>query len=392
MNIIFHRGKALANVDSKRFFIETIWGTKKCFNFDLYKSQIHFNTLSGSSMLFSLTGISLNISKKILDYSKKCIHKENGNLSLHFYCIVETVHNFLSGNWQKDFDFNIIDRGLQAGDTFSASFNLGFLGYQYIELGDFASTERILQKLRNVSDEYNDEQATVMFYEVSASLFLKKRKIDSALNYYQNSIALLDKIRMGMRGIKGRGMIAYMQVLKDDLPSAKRTLEETKNLIKKIGKDRIPFYTYLFFVFGTFFYHLAKLEKAILSNDRADISEFKKVALVSGKNAIKKSKKVASVRTETYRLMGTYYWIIDKQKKALKCWGKSMKEAQRLGARPDLARTYMEIGKRFLEKKSKYKELNGISTKEYLEKAMTMFQEMDLQSELDELDRISLDS
>ncbi len=59
-----------------------------------------------------------------------------------------------------------------------------------------------------------------------------------------------------------------------------------------------------------------------------------------------------------------------------------------LGARPDLARTYMEIGKRFLKKKSRYKELNGITAEEYLEKARELFQEMDLQWDLDELDKI----
>lgn len=378
MNIIFHRAKALANVDSKRFFIETIWGTKQCFNFNLYKSQIHFNTLSGSSMLFSLTGISLNISKKILDYSKKYMHNENGKFSFHFYNNVETVHNFLSGNWQRDFDENIIDRALEAGDTFCASFTLGFLGYLYTELGDFASTERIIQKLNTISDEYNDEQATVMFYEVNASLFFKKRGLDSALSYCQKSIALLDKIRMGMRGIKGRGMIAYMQVLKDDLHSAKRTLDETANLIHKIGKDRIPFYTYLFFELGTFVYHLAKLEKAIVLNDKADISEFKKVALKSGKKAKRNSKKVAGVRTETFRLMGTYYWFIDKQRKALKWWGKSIKEGERLGARPELSRTFMEVGKRLLQQESKYKELYGVRAEEYLTKAREMFEELDL--------------
>ena len=50
----------------------------------------------------------------------------------------------------------------------------------------------------------------------------------------------------------------------------------------------------------------------------------------------------------------------------------------------------MEIGKRFQEERSKYKELNGISAKEYLEKARSMFQEMDLQWDLDELDKIAL--
>ena len=48
----------------------------------------------------------------------------------------------------------------------------------------------------------------------------------------------------------------------------------------------------------------------------------------------------------------------------------------------------MEIGKRFSEEKSKYKELNRITAHEYLQKARTMFQEMDLQWDLDELDKI----
>ena len=66
----------------------------------------------------------------------------------------------------------------------------------------------------------------------------------------------------------------------------------------------------------------------------------------------------------------------------------ALEEAERLDARPDLARTYMEISRRFLEEKSKYKKLNGISAKEYLEKAREMFQEMDLKWDLDELERI----
>ena len=38
---------------------------------------------------------------------------------------------------------------------------------------------------------------------------------------------------------------------------------------------------------------------------------------------------------------------------------------------------YFQIGKSLLEPASKYKELNGITADEYLEKARTMFEEMD---------------
>ena len=47
------------------------------------------------------------------------------------------------------------------------------------------------------------------------------------------------------------------------------------------------------------------------------------------------------------------------------------------------------IGKRLLEKQSKYKELNGVGAAEYLQKAETLFKAMHLQSDLDELLRIN---
>jgi len=53
-----------------------------------------------------------------------------------------------------------------------------------------------------------------------------------------------------------------------------------------------------------------------------------------------------------------------------------------------LSRTYFEVGKRLLEPRSKYKNLNGITAEEYLEKARTLFEEMDLQWDLDELDKV----
>jgi len=48
------------------------------------------------------------------------------------------------------------------------------------------------------------------------------------------------------------------------------------------------------------------------------------------------------------------------------------------------------VGKRLLEPKSKYKELDGIKAGEYLEKARVMFEEMDLQGDLDDLEKLKL--
>ena len=86
--------------------------------------------------------------------------------------------------------------------------------------------------------------------------------------------------------------------------------------------------------------------------------------------------------------MGTYFWLINNQKKAINWWGKSIKTGEQLGAKLELSRTYFEVGKYLASPQSKYKQLNGTTAEEYLDKAKTMFEEMDLAWDLNELDKL----
>ena len=80
--------------------------------------------------------------------------------------------------------------------------------------------------------------------------------------------------------------------------------------------------------------------------------------------------------------------MINKQKKAIKWWHRAIEEGERLDARLELSRTYFEIGKRLLEDKSEFRMLDGIKAEDYLEKARVLFEQMDLQWDLDELDQV----
>jgi hypothetical protein len=139
---------------------------------------------------------------------------------------------------------------------------------------------------------------------------------------------------------------------------------------------------------GKFMLDLHLLEEAIGGGSRSLISKQAKVTRTSGRRAVQNADKYPLHRTWNYRLMGQYYWLVGKQCKALKWWDRTIQEGERLGARPDLSRTYMEVGKCLLEPHSKFKELNGISAAEYLNKAETLFREMDLQWDLEQLERV----
>ncbi|MCP4648630.1 MAG: hypothetical protein GY853_00935, partial [PVC group bacterium] len=130
------------------------------------------------------------------------------------------------------------------------------------------------------------------------------------------------------------------------------------------------------------------LKKVMASDDNSNLTSLQNKVYKSGRAALRKLKKYAPYQTKTLRLMGEYYWLIGKQKKAYSWWDKAVKKGEKLGAIPDLSRTYFEIGKSLLNPKCNYKEWNGISANEYLEKARTMFEEMDLQWDLDEFEKL----
>ena len=130
------------------------------------------------------------------------------------------------------------------------------------------------------------------------------------------------------------------------------------------------------------------MEQSRKTGDAQDVVNNKTNALKAGKKAVKTSRKVAFDKIETYKLMGVYYWLIGKQRKALNWWTKSIFVGEQLDGRLELSRTYFEVGKRLLEPGSKHNALNGMEAEEYLEKARTMFEEMDLRWDLEQLDRI----
>ncbi len=116
----------------------------------------------------------------------------------------------------------------------------------------------------------------------------------------------------------------------------------------------------------------------------------KRDALQCSKDILKIFKNYVPCLPDYFKMTGELYWLIDQQKTALKWWTKSIKIGERLGAKPDLSRTYFEVGKSLLSPEIKYKQLNGITAREYLDKAKTMFEEMDLEWDLNELKKISM--
>jgi tetratricopeptide (TPR) repeat protein len=388
-------GMALAYVDIKRVFIENIRNAVQILKLDVSKSQICFDALTGASVLFSITGISFKISKKILGFSKTALLRQNEKapLSLHFFSYIDSIHNCLVGKWDYELNENIVYSALKKGEFSTASSGLVWWGYMSIERGDFERTEKIANMLNSIGDEYGFTYAKLDFFCLNTKLCMKSRETDEGSKYADEAISLLDEINLDMRKVEILSMKSRLLILKNDLEDAEKTLEEIQNIIEKIGKNAILTNYYSDYLMAVFACNLARFENSVISDDEQSIYKFSWDALKSGKMAAKHcGKKVATDRTEAFNFLGRYYWLVNNQAKALKWWDKAITEGERLGARTELSsartelsRTYFEVGKRLRETKSGYKDLKGVQAGEFLKKAKMMFEELYLKRDLAEL-------
>jgi len=144
------------------------------------------------------------------------------------------------------------------------------------------------------------------------------------------------------------------------------------------------------FRLSQFIFDLFLFEESIESNEESKISKLRKKTHRSGKAAIKNAKKYAANKTEVFRYKGVYYWLVGKQKNAIRWWRKSINIGRELQALPELARTYMEIGKRLMEKKSKFNEIDGKENKWYLNESEKIFKKLNLEWDIEELSKVSI--
>jgi tetratricopeptide (TPR) repeat protein len=391
-NEIFHlsykRSMALVHSDPKRCFIEFLNTIKRLNRFDITRIENGLGFWMSASGLFAWSGISFKLSKKILQYNEDNIDKNNVK-QVFYHDLFELLHNCFAGDWLhvKEYDEDLAAKNLRIGESWHVLNYLLFHSNIKIDQGNFEDAEAKIGKVSEIWEAYGNENAIATQHFLKLRLLAIKRKLydaqleaDAGIAFHQSQTGRQQSILYYF------GYKAIIQILQKDIREAKESLLRAKELLVKQGRVP-PIYNSSYLV-GEFLFDLYLLDQAVLSGEKSDTLMYRKKALRSGKQALKNSRKYAFNRTEALRLMGLYFWLIGSQKKAAKLWNISIGESERLGARVELARTYMEIGRRLTEKRSRLSELNGIQAEEYLDKARFMFEEMDLRWDLDELNRI----
>lgn len=385
----YKRAILLVYVDPKRSFVEFVKGLRILNKFNITEIENGVGMWMSSSLIFSWAGISHKISKKALEYAKDLINKDDVKEIL-YYEFFDLLHKFFTGNWHhvKIYDRTLVDLNLRIGEFWLASTYIVFHGFIKIDQGLFREAEALIDKLSEIWEDYRNQDAREYQCSLKIKLLMESRKLKDALFEANAGIAFQKENERELAILYYFGFKSIIQIFLERIDSAEESLSQADELISRIDAVA-PLYIGTSLI-GRFLYDLRRLEQAFLFNDHSEIAKYQKHARKSGKRALKNSTKYRADRTEVLRLMGIYCWLTGKQDMAVKWWRSSIEEGERLGAKIGLARTCMEIGRRFLEEKSNYHELNNTTAEEYLEKARVLFEEMDLQWDLNEVDRIAV--
>jgi len=328
------------------------------------------------------------LSRRVLSLVKDKIDMNDARSVLYYKCS-EIFHNVLSGSWPEDMvvDQDLVEKNLRAGEFLIVLSYIGFSQILYTARGHFPGSQWVIQELSDMYEKYDYDYAYVQKFMDNLNLLTNKRRMQEALVESEAGIHFISKTGfqtwlVWIYTFKARSqfMLGDVRGATDSLGHAEKVMSQVSVVPTNGGE----------FLACKFLLALHNLERSLERDDKEASAKQRSRAFRAGKASLETAGKAVFFKTESLKLMGVYYWLIGKQRKAIKWWRKAIAEGQRLNARLELSRTYYEVGKRLLEPKSKYKELDGIKAEEYLEKARVMFEEMDLQWDLDELEKLRL--
>jgi class 3 adenylate cyclase/tetratricopeptide (TPR) repeat protein len=376
---------ALLSANPRRFFLEMIGECRESFKYDLTKMEVAAVFHLTSGIMFSYSGF-FRINQLVLNHGSKQLDTNKvQDVACHTWAWI--TFNYLTGKWEQISEYNesVITTGIKNGLFWDTIGYICFQAEVNIYQGQFGPARELLSHIAVLHEKYRYGPFVVEPI-LAAELFIVCRNLTRA--HAESNNALSRSIDNGVEAweLQAVGWRALIQVLMEDIQGAEDSLDYASRI--RCKQFFWPPWHLRGSLLAQFMLDLHLLENEIGGDSRSSVSRYTKAAFSSGKRAVRNSNKVAAHRPETFRLIGHFYWLIGKQRKALKWFDKSIKEGERLGARPDLSRTYMEVGRRLQERHSKYRELNGITATEYLDKAEVMFRDMDLQWDLEQLEQV----
>jgi tetratricopeptide (TPR) repeat protein len=261
----------LGNVNPNRFLIDGFIFIKTLLKYDVRQLDNGVRVFLLGSIIITVTGFFKLLSRKMIDFSGRYVNAKDV-ISFVGYPLCRIQFNLIHGDWDTEYDEEILFRGLRAGEIQYVSLYLSNFVLMHIEKGDFFSVRKLTRKLYEIMKEHENTQTKIDYYEVRAKFLLKTKRFFEALSQVDIGIHGSKAAGQDLMTVYLLGMKAQIQSMigKDD--SAENSLTAAKELIDRIGF--VPPHYSIRYRIAKFIFDLKKLEEAVNYTARINQATF----------------------------------------------------------------------------------------------------------------------
>ena len=374
MELRYARAEATVTSQPTRHLFDSMDTLRRIVRLDARTIPSAGRNYAGSVGIFSYGGVSFGIGRRFLAQAEPLLEGRPEAPDYLYYRCMRFIHHFLEGDWSEAHEVpeDVLDEHVRAGHLWEAAAYLGLLGEKRIRCGDFAGFQHVLRRNDELADGFGYQDARLGGMGDQVYLLLEQGRFQEAVaaaDAYQEESpqALLHVLALGAR--------AEAQVRAGALAEAARTLARGEAVLAAMGLGQAIPYHASFFHTARYLFDVTTLEGASAPRGNLRGSRSRALGAVA---------KVASRRPQVYRLAGREAWLRGGAAAAARWWARALAEAERLGARPELARTLHEIAIRLPDQQ---RGPDGRTGGECFAAATVLYRQLHLDGDLARLER-----
>lgn len=387
IELYYKKCQALIIVSPKRFFIESFYFYRRFTRYDYTQFSNGAGKFISASALFTFTGLSHGLGRKILDAARDKLASSDERLILT-YDLLQTSLNYFSGYWDAipSHDNELVRRNLQLGEVWSASLHYYWHGFLYLYQGKLDDCAYVLERLAEIVSIYGNDLTRLLWLILNTKWQVETRRIEAATREIDRGIAFLQRRGFPLSLIDLYTCRTSVDLLNGDLEGAARHLQKADKIRSDMGAN--PSQLCNFFK-SQLEYYLQRYAAASGRDFSGKADDYRRLAMKAGRRLNRLTRKTAQHRTEGLQLMGTCCWLSRQPAQAFAWWRRAVAEGKRLNARLELSRCYAGIGKCLLTAPVGYSRFDDLDSRTCLDMARQMFAEMGLRADLEDIEDVT---
>jgi class 3 adenylate cyclase/tetratricopeptide (TPR) repeat protein len=331
--IMTNRCRAQNQTDPERSFFDNMAAMGHTTHLDTSQIDRAAGIYAAIGAFFAFSGLSFRIGQRFLDVAAE-VGLDDSEPDRFQLLAMGSVLAFHSGDWDHEHDISdeLLLAGLRVGLLWDADVYLGMITERDIRQGNFDAAGKSIEKLEALQTEYGYEFASSNVAAMRAMLLIERRDLEGASAAIDEYYEIRHEDTLHVLALSWR---ARIEVHAGRLENAVAALGEAEEVLARTS-NLVPFYS------GAYWTSRLLVDLALYEATPSR-STGKKVQR-SIKRAVRGSSKIAREAVEATRLAARFYWADGSRKKAFAFWTRALEIAEQLDARPERARTALDIG------------------------------------------------